>query len=105
MLRAHTRYVALLDGTLVPLLERIADKDADLFKQGRRAAQSVALNTGEATGSRRGNRRERYTTARGSCTELMAVLEVAVAFRYIEPVPAVQDELRQVSAILWALIR
>jgi four helix bundle protein len=69
-------------------LGQIEKADRDLGRQLRRAAASVVLNMGEASGSAGGTRRERYRTALGSLWEVHACLQVAEAFGYTREVPA-----------------
>jgi four helix bundle protein len=67
-------------GTIARLvLLRIESKDRDLARQMRRALASMVLNTGEASGSSGGTRRERYRNAFSSARETGAGLDVAVA--------------------------
>lgn len=53
---------------------------------------SVALNPGEGSGSRGGNRNLRYRSALGSAREATACLDVALALGYVD---AVDQELRE----------
>jgi four helix bundle protein len=50
----------------------------------RRAASSVVLNIAEGSGSSGGTRRERYRNALGSAREVVACIEVARAWQYVE---------------------
>jgi four helix bundle protein len=68
-----------------PVLARIESRDRDLGRQMRRAFTSMVLNTGEASGSCGGIRRERYRSALGSARETKAGLDVATALGYVEP--------------------
>lgn len=68
-----------------PQIER---GDRDLGRQLRRAAASVVLNMGEASGNTGGTRRERYRSALGSLREVQACLQVAEAFGYVNGIPA-----------------
>ena len=71
--------VRLMKGVLVEIERR----DADLARQMRRAAASVALNAAEAQGSRGRNAALRFSTALGSMRETKACLDVAVAMGHI----------------------
>ena len=51
MLRIYTKVMGLLRG-LPPIVAALEEHDRDLARQLRRAATSVALNMGEASGSR-----------------------------------------------------
>jgi len=82
--RLHVYHVALelhaLCSTLVPLLNRIV-KD-----QLERASLSVILNTAEAGGRRsRRDKARYYAIARGSATEVAALLDVLALRRLASP--------------------
>src|SRR4051812_38650280 len=68
---------------LRPLVGRIAVHDRDLADQVRRASSSVALNLAEGLASTKGNSRARFSTARGSASETLAALEVAIGWGYL----------------------
>jgi four helix bundle protein len=85
-----------------PVLSRIESKDRDLARQMRRALASMVLNTGEASGSSGGTRRERYRNALGSARETSAGLDVAVALGYVEPF---SSDLELVTNTLYKLTR
>jgi four helix bundle protein len=88
------------------LAEAIERRDADLARQMRRAAASVALNTAEGMGNTSGHKRQRYQTALGSAREVMACVDVAKAMRYISTVdPAALDRMQHVVATLIRLVR
>ncbi len=92
---------------LRPLMARIKQRDRSLADQLQRAANSVALNIGEAQHSDPGNRRARFFTAAGSAGETLTALRVAIAWRYFAATdadPAVAL-LRRIIAILWKLTR
>ena len=88
---------------LAPVMRRIAEQDADLARQMRRAASSVALNLNEGVGNDAGNRRLRFRTALGSAKETRACLEVADALGYFEADPALIDRLDRIAATLFKL--
>jgi len=77
-------------GELRPVMEQIERCDADLARQMRRAATSVALNTAEGMCSQGKNRAARYYTAMGSMRETLACIEVGLALGYL---PSVEDVL------------
>ncbi len=79
----------------------IAQHDADLARQLRRAATSIPLNVAEGSGVSGGNRRLRYATALGSARETMACFDVAVAMDYLAPLGfESRDRLDKVIATL-----
>src|SRR5262245_65132930 len=92
---------------LRPLLTRIQRMDRDLHDQIRRAANSMSLNIGEASGSLGGNTRARFHTALGSTREVRVGLQLALAWGYLEaPAVAPVDELLdRVCAMLFRLAR
>ena len=93
-------------GELRPVIGKIERCDADLGRQMRRAACSVALNTAEGMNSGGGNRRLRYQTAAGSMRETLACVEVGVALGYVAPVPDdLVERIRQVIGTLVKLVR
>jgi four helix bundle protein len=100
MLRIYSVVLEVLRG-LRPVVAAIEMHDRDLARQLRRAATSVALNVGEASGSSGGTRRERYRNALGSARETGACLDAAMALGYVEAVDGVLlDRLDHVRAVL-----
>jgi four helix bundle protein len=86
---------------LVPVIAQIDKHDRDLARQLRRCATSVALNTGEGSGSSGGTRRERYRNALGSAREAGCCLDSAIALGYVESIDAeLLDKLDHVRAVL-----
>ncbi len=87
------------------VIETVADRDANLGSQLRRAAISTALNTSEG-GRRTGrDRKSRFRIAAGECDEAMSAVRIAIALGWIEPstaapADALADRLR---AMLWRL--
>jgi four helix bundle protein len=71
---------------LRPIMAELERKDADLARQLRRAAPSVALNVAEGMYSRGRTRVVRYHSALGSAREVLACLEVAEALGYLRGV-------------------
>ena len=87
------------------IAEQIERRDADLARQMRRAAASVALNTAEGAGNTGGHKRQRYQTALGSAREVMACVDVAKAMRYVGEVDAgIVDRMDHVVATLTRLV-
>jgi four helix bundle protein len=86
-----------------PLVRRIAEHDRHLGDQLKRAAQSMALNLGEAAGSRAGNRRARLESALGSTQEGRVALRIAAAWGYVPAHAANQADamLDRVAAMTW----
>ncbi len=81
----------------------IERRDADLARQMRRAAASVALNVAEAQGSRGRNGALRFSTALGSMRETKACLDVALAMGHIEAVSV--QTARKIDGICGSLYR
>jgi four helix bundle protein len=100
MLRIYTVILEVLR-RLRPVITEIEMHDRDLGRQLRRAATSMALNTGEGSGSSGGTRRERYRNALGSARETGACLDAALALGYVGAVDgALLDGLDHVQAVL-----
>jgi four helix bundle protein len=104
MLRVYSEVIEVV-GLLRQVLIEIERRDADLARQMRRAAASVALNIAEANGSRGGNRRVRFSTALGSMRETLAGLEVAGAFGYVEVGADIPTRIDRICAALYSLAR
>ena len=75
---------------LRPTLAVIERKDRDLGRQLRRCSASVGLNLCEGMYSRGRNRAAKYHVALGSAREMLACLELAEAFGYIQPIGAAE---------------
>jgi four helix bundle protein len=87
----------------VSALERV---DGSLADQIKRAEQSVALNSREGWGSRKGNRRARFDNACGSANEVEACVDCALAMYEIEaPAESTRDKLKHVIGALTILSR
>ncbi len=85
------------------LYVQIARHDADLARQFRRAAQSVALNLAEGMAQRNGRRRNAWNVAIGEARECVAAIEVARNWTYIEA--STLDRLDKIVATLWNFVR
>jgi four helix bundle protein len=98
------KYPVVLDTmrSLRPLLVQLERRDADLARQMRRAAASVALNLGEGMYSRGKNRAARYHTALGSARETLACVEVAAA---LHGIAADEALVRQLDVVIGTLVR
>ena len=104
MLRIYS-VVLVMIAEVAGIAEQIERRDADLARQMRRAASSVALNTAEGMGNTGGHKRQRYQTALGSAREVMACVDVAKAMRYIGEIDAaVLDRMDHVIATLTRLV-
>ncbi len=82
--------------TVSPVLELIAERDANLADQARRATTSIVLNLEEGQ-LRRGKDRARFhRQAGGSSAELRAALRIANAWGYthgLENIMALADRV------------
>jgi len=87
------------------MVERIEAKDRSLGDQLRRASVSVVLNLEEGSGTRGGNRRQRYLTAAGSAREAKAALRIAAGLGYVGALEAGEawGLLDEVCAVLHRL--
>jgi len=104
MLRIYGVVLEMIAG-VAGIAEAIEKRDADLARQMRRAAASVALNTAEGMGNTGGHKRQRYQSALGSAREVMACVDVARAMRYVGEIDAaVLDRIDHVIATLARLV-
>jgi four helix bundle protein len=85
---------------LKPSLIKIAQHDADLARQMRRALTSIPLNIAEGEGRKNGNARVRFQTAMGSANEVRACIEVAEALGYVDADATLVDALDKVARTL-----
>ena len=88
---------------LAPVMGEIARHDADLGRQMRRAAASIALNTSDACGNEGGNRTARFRTALGSAKETRSCIEVAAVLGYVEVDAILVDRLDRIAGTLYRL--
>ena len=96
--------VQLIDALRQPVAV-IAHHDADLARQLRRAATSIALNVREGNRRAGRDRLHLFRVAEGSAAEVLACLDVAATWRYLEqaatePAAALAD---RVAAMPWRL--
>jgi four helix bundle protein len=91
---------------LVPVIRQIELHDRDLARQLRRSATSIALNTGDGSGSSKGTRTERYKNALSSARETGCNLDSAIALEYVRDLdPQLLDRLDHIRAVLYKNIR
>jgi len=86
-------------------LAGIRKKDRDLDRQVRRACQSFVLNLAEGARRRGQDRFHLFRIAAGSAAEVLAALDLAVAWGYLpraEAEPA-RELLDRLLAICWRL--
>ncbi len=83
---------------------KIAQHDADLGKQLRRALTSIPLNIAEGEWQRNGNARARFGTAMGSANEVRAILETADAMGYVVSDAGQVDALDRIARTLHKLV-
>ena len=82
------------------VVTKIAQSDADLGKQLRRALTSIPLNIAEGEWRRNGNARARFETAMGSANEVRACIETADALGYIAADAQMIDTLDRIARTL-----
>ena len=93
-------------GMLGDVERQIGKHDRALMAQLQAADSSVLLNLAEGSGSRGGTRRSRYDSALGSARETKAILDVAVAKRYVREVPVeLGPKLHRVIGTLVRLVQ
>ena len=94
-------------GALRPVVPKIKAGHKDLADQLMRAANSVALNLGEAELSDPGNRRARLFSAAASAKESLTALRIAGEWGFVtaEQVEPAAGLLRRIIAILWKMTR
>ena len=84
---------------------QIGKHDRELMAQLRAADSSVLLNLAEGSGSSGGTRRARYDSALGSARETQAILDLAVAKRYVHRLPeGLRPKMHQVIGTLVHLV-
>jgi len=83
---------------------KIAQHDADLARQMRKALTSIPLNIAEGEGRKNGNQRVRFETAMGSANEVRACIETAEAWDYIDADASVIDMLDRIARTLNRLL-
>ena len=83
----------------------VAQHDADLARQLRRALTSIPLNIAEGEGRKNGHGRQRFETAMASANEVHACLRTADALGYVEVDDAMLDALDKIARTLRLLSR
>ena len=104
MLRIYDDVVSV-QADLRAVFERIRVHDADLARQLRRAAQSVALNLSEGMAARDGRRRVAYERALQEAQECVGNLEIAMQWGYTGHDASLADRLDKIVATLNRLVR
>ena len=106
MLMAYRESLAMVR-LLRELLPVVARQDANLASQLRRAASSVVLNVAEGSGRWGKDSIRMYRIARGSAREVMAALDLAVAFGHVDSAAAADAAAKatQVCNMLYGLTR
>ena len=102
MLRIYAD-IQIMQDDVRALYSRIREHDADLARQLRRAAQSVALNTAEGMAVSGGMRRQAFSVALRETRETAAALDVAGRWGYVPAEPSVLDRLDKIAATLFKL--
>ncbi len=70
---------------LAPLANKLATIDTTLTKQLRDAASSITQNLAEGSGRRGKDRKAHFRYAHGSVEEVIAILDLVVAWGYFDP--------------------
>ena len=91
--------------TLRPIAEAIKQHDRELFDQITRAGSSVLLNLGEGNGRSGKDRKRFFRYAKGSVSEIKAVIDVAEAWGWDIDTRAARAIVGRLDALLWGLIR
>jgi len=90
---------------LAPLARKLATYDVTLTKQMRDAASSITQNLAEGSGRRGKDRKAHFRYAHGSVEEVIAVLDLAVAWGYVDEtaVAAARELAGRVRAMAFRL--
>src|SRR5215471_15719038 len=86
-----------LVGALKSTIDGVAQHDADLARQLRRAVTSIPLNIAEGERRWNGHARQRFESAMGSANEVSAGLRVAAALGYVEVDAKLLDALDKIA--------
>ncbi len=91
---------------LKPLVEQVRRQDRSLADQMQRAGQSTFLNIAEGQSARGKNEAAKLQVALSECREARAALKLSVAWGYLREAASAgaDDDLDQISAILWTLV-
>ena len=103
-LKIYTETLEVVRG-MRDVLTSVAQHDADLGRQMRRALTSIPLNIAEGEHRRDGHARSRFSTAMGSANEVRACLETAEALGYINAQATRRDTLDRIARTLSKLSR
>ena len=90
---------------LRPIVEVIAERDANLADQIRRAATSVVLNLNEGARREKGNKRRAFEIAHGEAREVLGALDCAAAWGYVADASQARAKLDRLLGLLWGLTR
>jgi len=99
----YVQSIALV-AELNQILPRIRARDADLAKQIRRAASSVALNVAEGRKRVGADRLHLFRIAAGSAAEVGAALDVAELWGYIATPTRARQILDRLGGLFWGLL-
>jgi four helix bundle protein len=88
---------------LAPLVPAIKKHDRDLADQMRRAATSVVLNINEGRRRCGGDQRRSFEIANGSAHEVLAAIDAAVAWGWLDDAAVARQLLDRILAMLWRL--
>ena len=88
---------------LAPIVPAIKKHDRDLADQMKRAATSVVLNVNEGRRRGGGDQRRSFEIASGSAHEVLAAIDTAIAWGWIDDVSIARELLDRLLAMLWRL--
>ena len=88
---------------LAPVVPAIKKHDRDLADQLKRAATSVVLNVNEGRRRGGGDQRRSFEIASGSAHEVLAAIDAAIAWGWIDDLAVARRLLDRLLAMLWRL--
>jgi four helix bundle protein len=88
---------------LRPLVPTIKKHDRDLADQLKRAATSIVLNINEGRRRSGGDMRRSFEYASGSAHEVLAAVDAAIAWGWIDEAESAKQLLDRLLAMLWRL--
>ena len=88
---------------LRPIVDQMKVLNLDCAKQLQRAASSTVLNLGEGQRRQGGDKRRAYEIAHGEAREVMAALDLAMAWGWCLPDTEVRAKLDHLLALCWGL--